>query len=40
MRPRNVKEEEQAAATRTDATAHTFSEKVRDQIVTDARVTK
>jgi len=39
MRPRDVKEE-QAAAVRTDATASTFIEKVRDQIAKDARATK
>jgi len=40
MRPRDVKKEEQAVSVRTDATAHTFSEKVRDQIAKDARATK
>ncbi len=39
MRPRNPKEE-QAVSVRTDATASTFIEKVRDQIAKDARATK
>ncbi len=37
MRPRDVKQEEQAAATRTDAS---FLERLRDKIAEDARAVR